>query len=182
MIIILPFILGIMAVVMLIAFGAFSLGLAAITAAAKAATGSTSRRTLKAVIIFGGVIGFGYVWLALGSIAHERGFEYAFSLLLKLSIAMIGASMVVSCIAGFLRGAVWLGSLTAPPARTVSPTLAVWLGLVTGLILVIAIERAFIGDNYALHTTACFDYALFQYDWVIWSTPEFLWCLDHWEP
>ena len=182
MIIILPFILAIMMLVIMIAVSALTFATSAAGMAVGSAIRSSDARSIQIILFIGGLVGFGYSWFATGSLDHERGFEYAFSLILKLSISLIAVSIVIGCIAIAMKVFVWWQKRYPNTPSRISLLHSAGMGLLLGGVILLIIEYQLIGDSYSLHAAACLDYALFQKYGPWLNTKEFVWCLSEWHP
>ncbi len=102
MIIILPIILALVLFVLVFAFGALSVALAATTAAMNSVGKSRASLLIKLLVIAAGIYAFAHVWDQLGPIKDKR-FEYIFAVSLKISISLFASAIVLIASALALR-------------------------------------------------------------------------------
>tara|TARA_R110002124_G_scaffold109676_26_gene263058 strand:- start:22311 stop:22844 length:534 start_codon:yes stop_codon:yes gene_type:complete len=174
MIIILPLVMGLMVLVLVVAFTSFSFAMAATGAAVGLASRSAAGWSIKLILCAGAALAFFYLWWAVGSLENERGIEYAFSLMIKVTLCLLGVSVVTAMAALCLKAASRLpAKFTAQRMMPVA-----MFGVASGFLVLLAGEWLLNEDAFILDVHACAADALFQQYGPWFNANDFGWCID----
>jgi len=176
MMIIVPLVMAAMMLVAVIVIGTLTFAGSVAGLAVGAAARSADRRTVRTIVMLGGAFGFCYAWLAIGAI-RESGAEYLITIMIKIAVCMLAASLILLVQAGCLK-LIAVRQTRGGDGTAASPVAVAWIGMATGFAVLLAIEYATTGYVFPIDIVECARFASFQKYGPLFDGSDFLYCID----
>lgn len=176
MVIIIPLVMAAMMLVAVIVIGTLTFAGSVTGLAVGAAARAADRRTVRTIVMLGGGFGFCYAWLAIGAI-RESGAEYLITIMIKIAVCMLAASLILLVQAGCLK-LIAVRQTRGGDGTAASPVAVAWIGMATGFAVLLAIEYAATGYVFPVDIVECGRFASFQKYGPLFDGSDFLYCID----